>query len=138
MASYQVRAESLSCELILNLIENSSSSEFKSLSFEISLEETNYNIINGFMVTTSCFNVSKEDFKSNGTEVIINRNTNYIDGVIRNSNLTIGEHNYKMEMNLSNKETHSELAVKGNLLSLDDNNFIHQVISGECKFIARF
>lgn len=123
----------MSCALKLNLIENASSSEAKNIELEMAIDQYG-NSLTGSLYTISCFNIEKEDFQSYSTDVIWKSTEKNIDMILRNSELNIGEHRYKIELFVSGNEHGQELTAVGTIVSLDDDYFIHQIISGQCTF----
>lgn len=136
--SAQVKAEHFKCDLDLNVIENTTSSEHKQLSFDIDLKAGLKNAMEGTMTTSTCFNTFVEPFNSETSEfkrVIIG---DRIHGTLRKQNLEIGKHHFYF--NLSFSQAASELdneglitfVADGKILPLDNEAYIHQHMIGEC------
>lgn len=132
-------AEHFSCNLNLNLIENTNSSEDKKLTFDIEFEPgSEENNMIGAMITTSCFNKITDAFTSKATKLEIVANDGTIQGTMKNLNIIIANYTYQLDLIFTelaglNKFSNNSFTATGKLLSSDNIHFIHQNIEGECQ-----
>lgn len=128
-------ADRFSCDLALNLIEDTNSSEIKRLIFEVDLSE---NTMTGAMISTSCFNKITEPFISNSSNLRIESSGDLPYGTLKNSNMVIGKYHYQFDLafsqftDVTDKFKNIDFIATGKIFSLDNVHFIHQNAEGRC------
>jgi hypothetical protein len=131
-------AEHFNCELTLGLIDDTNSSETKKIQLEVEYGLDFKNILNGALVSISCFNTITETFTSNSSILELVKNGDLPSGSFQNSSLLIGKYHYQMNLIFSQFSTPSEnsnvvnFVATGKLLPLDNSRFIHQNVEGQC------
>lgn len=132
----QAKAEELNCQLALDLIEDSYSSEVKKLNFDVKINELSESIMSGAIISTTCFNVTADTFSSNLTTLSWEVDDNQLLlGHLRNSSIPIAEYHYQLEMKLTQAQVGDVFIANGKILSSDNENHIHQIIVGSCTLI---
>ena len=142
LISYRANSEHFTCDLSLNLIENSASSQAKKLVLDVELRSDGSNSMSGTVITSSCFNTIYEPFKSDVIDYKQNTIGDFVEGTFRALNLSIGNYRiYHYQLDLKFFKTISgdpndsfiHFLATGTMLPLDeDDHFIHQNIEGEC------
>lgn len=139
--SFQVRGEHFNCDLSLDLIENTASTQTIRMVFDVELGADSKNIMTGTMITCSCFNTIPEPFNSNFLEFKQATINDLMQGNFCAQNLSIGNytvHHYQLNLNFIQIENAPEdgsiirFEAAGKILPLDNPYFIHQNITGEC------
>lgn len=132
------RAEHFNCNLNLNLIEDTSSSELKQLIFDVELNQDQKTANSGIMITTSCFGTSTDSFTSNAGKFKKKTIGDLTHGTFKEENLAIGIYHYRMNLKFaqltkSPDEAKSiDFIATGKMIPIDNESFIHQNIKGEC------
>lgn len=141
LCSHQAYAEHFSCNLDLNLIEDTESTQIKKIVFDVEIMPNREKTMTGNMITSSCFNTIYEPFVASNIEFKEETLGNIIQRNMIIPSLTIGNYhayNYQLILNYSqiidqpsdNKALY--FSARGKLLPLDNKDFIHQNIVGEC------
>lgn len=133
----QADAEYFKCDLNLNVIEDTDSSERKQLVLEVDLNQDFKRVISGSMITSSCFNTFVDPFISDSSEFKKVSINNLIQGSVSSPKLAIGKYNYQLGLEffqVSPEDSDGIISLKagGKLLPLNNEEFIHQNIEGEC------
>ncbi len=137
--SLQANADYLSCDLKLGLIENTDSSEEKKLFFEIELPESGRNRMDGSMNVTSCFGTSFYSFSSDTTRVYRYIDQGMINGGVNDTKVKIGSKYFKFNLKFKQKTEsllgfqNDNLMMSGKIIPMDDDYFIHQIATGDCR-----
>ncbi len=133
-------AEHFNCDLTLNLIENSSSTEIKQLIFDTELNPNSKNITTGRLITSTCFGTQTEAFTSDSTKLTQYTIGDLTQGSLKDPSIQIGLYHYQINFKFSgitknpNDENGIAVIASGKIRSHDNENFIHQIIKGECHF----
>lgn len=136
--SYNANAAHFKCDLSLNVIEDTESSEHKQLEFDLDLNPGLKNSMTGSMITSTCFNTLIDPFTSDTSEFKKIMIGNLVHGTLHDNYLTIGKNHYQLDLSfaeVSNDQldnTDKTLEASGKLLPLDNPDYIHQNIIGEC------
>lgn len=134
----QGNAEHFKCDLTLNVIENTSSSEYKQLAFDIDLKAGLKNAMVGTMTTTTCFNTFIDPFNSGSSEFKKILIGDLIHGTLSKPVLEIGKNHYHFNLSFSqvaNEQANDGVVTfiaDGKILPLDNELYIHQNMVGEC------
>lgn len=126
------------CDLTLNVIENTSSSEYKQLAFDIDLKSSLKNVMTGTLTTSTCFNSFIDPFTTDSSEFKQINIGDQMMGTIRNKDLIIGKNHFQLALSYSQipagpiDDGVVTFEANGKVLSLDNEFYIHQNIIGEC------
>ena len=132
------QAEHFNCDLKLNLIPDSSSSEMKQLIFDVDVQSNNKGIMTGTMITHSCFSTINEPFTSNNSTFKKLTIGDLTHGTFKNPNISIGMYHYQLSLKFAQFTKSPEDAksidfiATGKMIPLDNDAFIHQLAKGEC------
>lgn len=125
------QADFLNCDLTLNLIEGTYSSDAKQLYFEAEVGQSSSRLL-GSLNTVSCFGTNFQQFKSETAKITA-------DGLF-DKKVRIGNYFYRFDMKFTPAQadffTNNEdvLVVSGKIIPLSDqDSFFHQVVAGTCK-----
>lgn len=143
LVSFDAKSEHFKCDLSLNLIENSSSTQTIRLLFDVEVRPDSKNTMSGTMITRSCFNTIPEPFNSDFLDFKQETMSDLMRGTFHAPNLSIGNYTvYHYQLNLNfilakNETDENDNAIihflaTGKMLPLDNEHFIHQNVSGEC------
>lgn len=138
LISLQAQAAHFKCDLNLNVIEDTSSSEYKQLSFDLDLNTASKNVMTGTLTSMTCYNTLIDPFTSESVEFKKMYIGNQILGTLRTLNLSIGKHHYNLDLSFSQLAADSvdhgviTLAASGKMIPLDNEYYIHQNVVGEC------
>jgi hypothetical protein len=136
--STSAHAEHFNCNLNLELIEGTSSSELKQLIFDVEINQDHQTVNSGVMVTVSCFGTSTDAFTSSTGKF---RKMNLGDltiGTFKETKMTIGSNQYQMNLKFAqltkspDESKTIDFIASGKILSINNEYFIHQNIKGEC------
>jgi len=136
--SYDAHADHFSCDLTLNLIPDSESSELKHMVFDIDLSQ-NPPVTTGTLITTSCWGTFTDPFRSTTTQFKKFLRGDLIQGSVRDLNLTIADHHYQLLLKFSQlvkdpaDQNEIDFMSSGRIVPSDNDLFIHQVVQGPCK-----
>ena len=118
-------ASFLNCNLTLNLIEGTHSSEMKQLYFEAEMNGNQQSRMAGTLNTVSCFGTNFQQFKSETARITQDE--------LNDSKVTIGNYSYRFKLKFAPLEG-STLSVTGKIIPLDDRDiFFHQIVTGTCR-----
>lgn len=135
---FQAKAAHFKCDLNLNVIENTSSSEYKQLSFDLDLNPALKNVMTGALTSMTCYNTLIDPFTTDSVELKKMYIGDQILGTLRTLNLSIGKHHYNFDLSFSQLAADSvdhgviTLAASGKIIPLDNEYYIHQNVLGEC------
>jgi hypothetical protein len=131
-------AEHFNCDLKLNLLPDSSSSELKQLIFDVDVQSNNKGVMTGTMITTSCFSTINEPFTSDTSKFKKVTIGDLTHGTFKNPSLSIGMYHYQLNLKFAQLTKSPEDAksidfiATGKIIPLDNDVFIHQNARGEC------
>jgi len=130
-------AEFLNCDLKLDLIEDTDSSELKEIFFQVELNNLPFSRMDGSMNTISCFGTFLQDFHSNTAKVSHQTVDGFEKGEINDARVSIGNYHYQFKLKFAQQLSafgNKDLVVSGKVIPLDNEGFIHQIASGTCYF----
>lgn len=135
--SINAYAELFKCELNLNVIEDTSSSELKSLALEVEINPGNKNVMTGAMTSTTCYNTIVDPFSTETLEFKKLPIGNWLHGTLHAHQLEVGRYHYNLTLSFAQAPGQVagnviKLVADGKILPLDNEYYIHQNIEGSC------